>query len=98
MKIDELNRYYFITDITSLAHNIVQITGRCDVLHTYRNEIKECSGIVSRTNNPELYNRFLPDSQFKSYVYPTFTNVLFEGGDENGLETSTTVCVFSGSE
>lgn len=57
-KID--NRYYWITDIISLNNNLWQITGRIDVLATYKGHIQNTSAFVLYDSTA---NTQLPDTR-----------------------------------
>lgn len=58
--IPEFRRYYFISDIVVLYNNIYQISMQCDVLMSFKEEIKNLSGLISR--NEFIYNEFIEDS------------------------------------
>ena len=61
MYIAELQRYYFIDDITSVHNGIWEISGHVDVLETYKNDILGNSAIIENTEqvarNMYLYDR-----------------------------------------
>lgn len=44
----EFHRYYFITNVVSIANKLWEIHMTCDVLHTYRASILKCYGFVDR--------------------------------------------------
>lgn len=54
------NRYYWITDITSLANDLWQIAGQVDVLATFKGHIQATSAFVLYDSTP---NTQLPDSR-----------------------------------
>lgn len=60
------NRYYFITDIKVIRNNLWEISCHCDVLETYKNEIKTQKAIVARQENS--YNLYLNDPEWKIYT------------------------------
>lgn len=57
--IPKFKRYYFVTDLTATA-GMFQISGRVDVLRTYKNEINLSSQIITRQQN--LQDKYLHDS------------------------------------
>lgn len=57
------HRSYFITDIRSRLGGIVEISGRVDVLMTYKDDIRDSKGIVSNQQN--VYNLYLNDGSFR---------------------------------
>ena len=67
MYIQEFGRYYFITEQTAVRTGVYRITGRVDVLHTYRTQIKACTAIAARAAKPECQNAYLPDEMRRAY-------------------------------
>lgn len=65
MYLPDYRRYYYITDIVQIRANLVEITGRVDVLMSFKDEIRLCSGIVKRNANE--YNIYLDDGSLKVY-------------------------------
>ena len=65
MYIPEFHRYYFITGITSIKKGLWQIDGHCDVLETYKEQIKSQKAVVERQENE--YNLYLNDPEWKVY-------------------------------
>ena len=59
--IENFNRYYFINDITNIRENIWQISLRCDVLMSYKEQIKSLSGLISRNENE--YDNYVEDDR-----------------------------------
>lgn len=57
------HRSYFVTDIRARLGGIVEISGRVDVLMTYKDDIKACKGIVSNQQN--VYNLYINDGSFR---------------------------------
>lgn len=60
--IDTLDRYYFIDNITLLKGGIMQFDLSVDVLHTYRDNIKNATAYIERSES--LGNRYLNDTYF----------------------------------
>ena len=58
MYIPEFHRYYFITGITSIKKGLWQIDGHCDVLESYKEQIKTQKAVVERQENE--YNLLSP--------------------------------------
>lgn len=65
MYLPDYRRYYYITDISQIRANLVEITGRVDVLMSFKDEIRLCSGIVRKNANE--YNVYLDDGSLKVY-------------------------------
>ena len=59
--IEDLKRFYFVTNIEMTRKNLVTISLHVDVLSSFRLIINECSGYVSR--NEYNYNFALPDER-----------------------------------
>lgn len=58
--IDDLERYYFISDIQVVNNDLIQLYLKEDVLYTYANQIKEHTAYISRnefTNTPLIEDR-----------------------------------------
>lgn len=60
--IQEFNRYYFIKKREWLYNGLLQITFDKDILQSKAEEIKKCSGYISRQENKG--NLYLPDSEW----------------------------------
>lgn len=65
MFLPDYRRYYYITDITQVRANLVKISGRVDVLMSFKNEIQNSIGIVRKQEHN--YNLFLDDGSLKVY-------------------------------
>lgn len=72
--IPKFNRYYFITDITIVRTGIYDITLKCDVLMSFRNEILESYAIINSTTTDKT-NKYLSSDIYKSLV-KDFTSVI----------------------
>lgn len=84
MTIDSFGRKYFITDIKSIRRGLVQINGRCDVLETYKDYIKQQVAVIARQENK--WNLYLNDSIFKTYQNPIYIFKKFDKGFKNDTE------------
>lgn len=78
MRIDELNRYYFINDVISINNDIVEIHAHVDVLTTYRDQIRAQNAIVARQE--KKWNLYLNDGCFKTYNNPHIVTRAFPSG------------------
>lgn len=91
------NRYYFITDITSIYTNLYQIVMKVDVLNTYRNQINNLSGIIRRnefTFNPDLIDEKMIQEIDYNIDITEYENDLFN--DEYYQECPSFVIMLSG--
>lgn len=57
------HRSYFVTDIRARLGGIVEISGRVDVLMTYKDDIRDSTGIIS--NQQKIYNLYINDGSFR---------------------------------
>lgn len=73
--ISELNRYYYVTDITILRTGVWLLSLRCDVLMTFSGGIRALRGTVDRQENK--YNGYIPDGQYKELAYSQITAKAF---------------------
>ena len=64
---EELDRYYFITDKDWIRTGLLAITCHVDTLVTYRTDLLNNSGIISRNSN--LFNGYLADNRQKLFAY-----------------------------
>lgn len=78
MTISTFNRSYFITDIRSIRAGLFEVSGRVDVLTTYKNVIRANSGIVRRQENK--WNLYLNDGVFRVYQNPYVLTKEFPSG------------------
>lgn len=76
--IAEFARYYYIDDIRTITNDIYEISGHVDVLQTYGQQIRACSGIIARQEND--WNLYLDDGSFKTYNNPWFKIETFDSG------------------
>ena len=60
-------RYYFVDKIIATPNNYWQLICRCDVLMSYKNQIKALTGTVERSEN--TFNAYLNDEKYKSLAY-----------------------------
>ena len=58
--IADFKRYYYITDIT-VSNGYIYIDCKVDVLMSYANEIKACTGVLARQEN--IWSGYLDDSE-----------------------------------
>lgn len=87
--INAFNRYYFITDIVSVAYGLWELHLRCDVLYTYYPDIISLTAKLKRQENSYTmsdYNKFLNDSKTTAfndtgYVIVPITNYVFNVED-----------------
>jgi hypothetical protein len=76
--IPEFKRYYYINSMTVMRSKAFVIELKCDVLMTYKSEIMELEGVVSRLNTGSQYasrdikTEVLEDTRRIDYDY-TFT-------------------------
>lgn len=78
MTIDAFARSYFITDIRVIRSNIFEISGHCDVLSTYKDQIRKSKAIIKRQENK--YNLYLNDGSLKAYQNPIVVTKAFPSG------------------
>lgn len=79
--IPSLNRYYFVTNVTSIRYNVWQIDMSVDVLMTYKDAIIRCPAFIDRNEN--TYNDNIIDTrrvieQGYDVEETTLTNELFD--------------------
>lgn len=65
--IERYGRYYYIDSIETTPNNYWVIHCTVDVLMTYKSQIRDCKGTVTRSET--LFNAYLNDPEYKSYAY-----------------------------
>lgn len=92
MTIEEFGRSYFITDITSIRNNVFQVSGKVDVLTTYKDEIRANKGITAKQENN--WNLYVNDGSLLQYQNPKVITKAFP----SGFDTMEFVLAVAGSE
>ena len=77
--IPEFNRYYFISNITSVNNKMWRISFKVDVLESFKNEILASSAILSDTETTGL-DKYMAGNVWKSKVKDSTTIVNFPNG------------------
>lgn len=77
-EITEFGRKYFITEITSTGYNRCIIQGHVDVLTTYKEYIRQNSGIVGRAENK--WHMYMNDNMIKVDSRPKIVTQTFKNG------------------
>lgn len=81
MTIPDFGRSYFITNIRTIRNELYEISGRCDVLSSFANELSQCVGIVRKQENN--WNLYLDDGTFRVYQNPNIITKSFPSGFSN---------------
>ena len=76
--IPAFERYYYITDITSVRTKLVQFDMHCDVLSSFKTQIRSNEAVIKRQE--ESYNLYIEDKQMKYYQKPLVTVKEFPQG------------------
>jgi hypothetical protein len=56
MYIPEFNRYYYIDDVVSVRNGLWRISGKVDVLNSFKSYIRSCPIIISNTEDVDSEN------------------------------------------
>ena len=75
--LNDLGRYYFVRD-KRLLHEGVELDLECDVLTTYKNDIRSNYAIIARNEN--AFNLYQDDPKWKLYAYTAIRTVPFPSG------------------
>lgn len=73
--VDDVNRYYYIKDITVLREGVWQLELAIDVLMTYADEIRSLHGTVDRQTN--LNNGYISDPEYKALTFSQIVTKTF---------------------
>lgn len=79
--VDDVNRYYYIKDITVLREGVWQLELAIDVLMTYAAEIRSLHGTVDRQTN--LNNGYISDPEYKALTFSQIVTKTFPNGMTN---------------
>lgn len=91
MYIPDFSRYYYVS-ARVIRNNLYQLTGKVDVLYTYREAIKQCVGVVARAENGA--NIYVPDAARTLtaeriiepyYIPPAADGVHFAQDEQQGI-------------
>lgn len=63
--IPAFQRYYYVTDIASLRNSYYEISGRVDVLMSFRDAIRAQTAVIERQE--KKWNLYLEDNRFRIY-------------------------------
>lgn len=77
-RIPEFDRYYYITDVTSVRNNLWQVSFRVDVLMSFAQAIKQLPVIVSNAENDS--ERYLNGGQWVANVKSKTDILQFSNG------------------
>lgn len=74
--IPDLGRYYFVDRVSFEGNNAYELSLLVDVLQTYKDEIKNATGNITRRDNPDKYvsNRNTVYSRVPHFVKAEFSN------------------------
>lgn len=78
LTVSAFRRSYFVNNVTSIAHGLVELTAHVDVLSSFADEIKANKGIVFRQENN--WNLYLNDGVIQAYQNPIVTTQAFPKG------------------
>lgn len=84
------NRYYFVTSLSSVSKNVWRMELNCDVLMSYREQIKLLSGIIGRQEN--TYNDYLVDSEVPTENSPQVTIIDIPSSTFTTTQTGQVYC------
>lgn len=65
--IERYGRYYFIEKIDTTPTGLWILSCKCDVLMSFRTQIRALKGTVTR--GEKLFNGYLNDPEYKAYAY-----------------------------
>ena len=87
-----LQRYYFITDITFTRQGFVNLTCSVDPLMSFKDDILNSSQLVTRQENKQ--QKYLPDQSLP--IHSQVKNEIRQFGDNIGGAESTIILITSG--
>lgn len=82
--IPEFGRYYYIVDITSVRTRVWEVSMRCDVLMSYKDEIQGLNVILDNTQETGLSNYLASPNWVNLVKTTTYIKVFPSGLSEQG--------------
>ena len=82
MYINEFGRYYFITDIVSVKNGLWRVTGKVDVLMSFKSGIETCPVILANTEVTQL-DKYMSGEMWKTQVKSKTDIINFPSGLNN---------------
>ena len=79
--IERYGRYYFINRIDTTPDGMWVIHCRCDVLMSYKSQIKALTGTLERSET--VFNGYLNDSEYKALAYRKIVTKQFPTAMDN---------------
>lgn len=76
--IPDFNRYYFVESIEVTPNKIYNISLRCDVLESFKNDILSSSGFVNQQTTPNKYYNSDYQTEIKKEVDVIKSNVTLD--------------------
>lgn len=93
MSIPDFGRKYFITDITAVAANLSMVSGHCDVLSTYKEDIRKNTAVISRSATEGNWNLLLTDNMMK--VNNQMKTQILKGGFSSFPKNQSTIMLIT---
>lgn len=84
------NRYYYVTSLSSVNKNMWRMELNCDVLMSYRDQIKSLQGIIGRQEN--TYNDYLVDNEVPTENSPQVTIIDIPSSTFTTTQTGQVYC------
>lgn len=78
LSIPSFGRSYFVNNIKSIRHGLVEFSCHVDVLSSFASEIRGSTAIIRRQEN--AWNLYLNDGTFKVYQNPIVLTKAFPSG------------------
>ena len=82
MYINDFGRYYFITDIVSVKNGLWRVTGKVDVLMSFKDGIETCPVILANTEIT-LLDKYMSGEMWKTQVKSKTDIINFPSGLNN---------------
>lgn len=82
MYINDFGRYYFITDIVSVKNGLWRVTGKVDVLMSFKDGIETCPVILANTEIT-LLDKYMSGEMWKTQVRSKTDIINFPSGLNN---------------
>lgn len=95
--IPAFHRKYFINDIKSMRTNLWEISLKCDVLESFKNEILALPAVVEKSQTQKIYDKFIDDGSYITDARPIYD--IYDPIDAvHSLETSSSFILITAGD
>ena len=88
----EYGRYYYITDIVTMTGNRIALHCKCDVLMSFRSQIRSCTAIINKQEGEDKSSKYIDDGSYVTQCNEVIQAIEFP----NALNGEQTILITAG--